>query len=51
MFHGVGKETHNLFIDDEEHRKLVEWLDHERATIWTAPVVEVAQHLKTAQAH
>jgi peptidoglycan/xylan/chitin deacetylase (PgdA/CDA1 family) len=48
MFHGVGKGTHGLFIDDEEHRKLVEWLDHERASIWTASVVEVAQHLKAA---
>lgn len=46
MFHGVGKETHNLYVDDEEHRKLVEWLDQERGTIWTASVVEVAQHLK-----
>jgi len=49
MFHGVGKETHNLYIDEEEHRKLVEWLDQESATIWTAPVVDVAQHLKAAR--
>jgi hypothetical protein len=46
MFHGVGEGTHNLFIADEEHRKLVEWLDGERASIWTAPVVDVAEHLK-----
>jgi sialate O-acetylesterase len=46
MFHGVGKGTHNLFIDEEEHRQLVEWLGKERATIWTAPLVDVAQHLK-----
>jgi sialate O-acetylesterase len=49
MFHGVGKETHNLYIAEVEHRKLVEWLDQERATIWTAPVVEVAQHLKVGR--
>ncbi|MEZ5277486.1 MAG: polysaccharide deacetylase family protein [Opitutaceae bacterium] len=48
MIHGVGQGTHSLFIDDEEHRKLIEWLDQERASIWTAPVVEVAQHLKEA---
>lgn len=46
MFHGVGKDTHNLFIDDQEHRSLVEWLAKERASLWTAPLVEVAQHLK-----
>jgi peptidoglycan/xylan/chitin deacetylase (PgdA/CDA1 family) len=50
MFHGVGKDTHNLYVDEEEHRKLVEWLDQESASIWTAPVVDVAQHLKAAQA-
>lgn len=47
MFHGVGQGTHSLFIDDKEHRKLVEWLDGERTSIWTAPVVDVARHLKT----
>ncbi len=46
MFHGVGQGTHSLFIDDQEHRKLIEWLDRERASIWTAPVVEIARHLK-----
>ena len=46
MFHGVGAGTHNLFIADEEHRQLIEWLDQERASIWTAPVVDVARHLQ-----
>lgn len=49
MFHGVGKGTHALFVDDQEHRKLIEWLDMERDSIWTAPVVDVALHLKAAQ--
>lgn len=49
MFHGVGKGTHSMFVDDEEHRKLIEWLDEERSTIWTAPVADVAIHLKAAQ--
>jgi hypothetical protein len=48
MIHGVGEGTHPLFIADDEHRQLVEWLDHERASIWTAPVVEVASRLKSA---
>lgn len=47
MFHGVGTGTHNLFIAEDEHRKLVEWLDKRRASIWTAPVVDVARHLKS----
>lgn len=47
MIHGVGKGTHALFIEDGEHRKLIEWLDRESGRIWTAPVVEVAQHLKS----
>ena len=47
MFHGVGEGTHGLFVDDEEHRKLIEWLDQERDSIWTAPVVDVALRLKS----
>lgn len=51
MFHGVGAGTHNLFVNDDEHRQLVEWLAQERATIWTAPVVEIARHLQSQQNH
>lgn len=45
MIHGVkrGRQA----IDPDEHRKLVEWLDERRDTIWTAPVVEVAQYIKS----
>lgn len=46
MFHGVGAGTHNLFIDDHEHRQLIAWLDQERSSIWTAPVVDIARHLQ-----
>ena len=46
MFHGVGKGTHKLLIEDDEHRALVEWLGKERGSIWTAPLVDVARHLK-----
>lgn len=47
MFHGVGEGTHNLYIEDDVHRQLLKWLDQERHTIWTAPVVEVAMHLQS----
>lgn len=48
MFHGVGAGTHPLFVEDAEHRQLIEWLDQERASIWTAPVVDVARHLQSS---
>lgn len=47
MFHGVGVGTHSLFIADEEHRQLIEWLAQRRDSIWTAPVVDVARYLKS----
>ncbi len=47
MFHGVGKGTHPLFIEEEEHRKLVEWLAKEKDSLWTAPVVDVANYLES----
>jgi sialate O-acetylesterase len=47
MFHGVGKGTHSLYVEAEEHRKLVEYLSANKDRIWTAPAVEVATHLKT----
>ena len=45
MFHGVGRGTHGLFIEEEEHRKMIEWLGTQKETLWTAPVVDVALHL------
>ncbi len=48
MFHGVGEGTHSLYIDAEEHRKLVEYLSANKDRIWTAPAVEVLRHLKTS---
>jgi hypothetical protein len=46
MIHGVGSDTHNLFIDPDEHQKLVEYLGN-RDDIWTAPLVDVARHLRS----
>ena len=47
MFHGVGEGTQGLFVEDEVHRQLIAWLDQERDSIWTAPVVEIASHLQS----
>jgi peptidoglycan/xylan/chitin deacetylase (PgdA/CDA1 family) len=46
MFHGVGKGTHSLYIEAEEHAKLVAYLGANKDRIWTAPAVDVARYLK-----
>lgn len=46
MFHGVGDASHRLHIQEDEHQKLVEWLGAERSRIWTAPMLDVAGHLR-----
>ncbi len=46
MFHGIGSDSHNLYIEENEHQKLIEWLHQERESIWTAPVVDVASYIK-----
>ncbi len=46
MFHGVGKGTHSLYIEAEEHQKLIDYLSANRHRIWTAPAVEVATYVK-----
>ncbi len=47
MFHGVGQGTHSLYIEAEEHRKLVEYLSSPKNRIWTAPAIDIMQYLKT----
>ena len=49
MFHGVGKGTHSLYVEAEEHRKLVEYLSTNKDRIWTAPAVDVAKYLRDAR--
>ena len=46
MIHGVGEGTHGMYMDPDEHQRLVEYLGAKRAAIWTAPLVEVAQYLQ-----
>jgi sialate O-acetylesterase len=46
MFHGVGKGTHNLYIEAEEHRKLIAYLSANKDRTWTAPAVDVAKYLR-----
>jgi peptidoglycan/xylan/chitin deacetylase (PgdA/CDA1 family) len=46
MFHGVGQDTHSLYIEAEEHRKLLDYLATNRDRIWTAPAVDVARYIR-----
>ena len=46
MIHGVGEGTHGMYMDPDEHQRLVEYLGAKGAAIWTAPLVEVAQYLQ-----
>lgn len=50
MMHGVGAETHGHYIDPVEHEKLVRWLGTHKDSVWTAPLVKVAQHVAHQQA-
>ena len=49
MIHGVGKATHGLHIDPEEHERLVRWLGRETGRIWTVPFIEAAGYVKKLQ--
>ncbi|MCE9591197.1 MAG: polysaccharide deacetylase family protein [Planctomycetes bacterium] len=46
MFHGVGKGTHSGFIESDEHRRLIAWLHGQAEHVWTAPTVDVAEHVR-----
>ncbi len=46
LFHGVGGE-HALNVDLREHRKLLAFLKKNEGSIWIAPMVEVADFIRT----
>ena len=46
MIHGVGKGTHQLYMEKRTHERLISWLHANRADVWTAPLVEVAKHVR-----
>jgi len=46
MIHGVGKGTHDMYMERSTHEQLVAWLAANKADIWTAPFIEVAKHVK-----
>jgi hypothetical protein len=45
MLHGIGPDSHSLFLDEMVHARFIAWLaDH--PFIWIAPVRTVAHYLK-----
>lgn len=48
MIHGVGDgpDSHRLHMDRCEHEKFLTWLADQKDQLWTAPMVDVAQHLR-----
>lgn len=46
-FHGVGKDESQLYIDKDEHQKLISFLSQNKNEIWTAPIIEACRHLKS----
>jgi len=48
LFHGVGGE-HSLNVSLDAHNKLVHFLKQNEKEIWTAPLVEIAEHIKALQ--
>lgn len=48
LFHGVGGE-HNLNVSLDAHSKLVHYLEQNKGKIWTATMLEVAEHIRKYQ--
>jgi hypothetical protein len=49
LFHGVGG-GNGLNVELPEHRKFLQFLKNNEKDIWIAPMIEVAEHVKTWQA-
>mgnify|MGYP005843196433 CR=1 FL=1 len=48
MFHGVGG-GHNINVDREAHRGLLQWLDARRADVWTDTFENVTRHIASVR--
>jgi len=49
MIHGVGKGTHDMYMERSAHEELVAWLAANKANMWTAQFIEVARYVKHYQ--
>jgi peptidoglycan/xylan/chitin deacetylase (PgdA/CDA1 family) len=50
LFHGVGGD-HSLNVDLKAHSKLIHYLKNNEKNIWVAPMVTVAQRIKSYRQH
>jgi peptidoglycan/xylan/chitin deacetylase (PgdA/CDA1 family) len=48
LFHGVGGE-HNLDVSLKAHRELLQFLKKNESEIWTAPFIDIAEHVANLQ--
>ncbi len=46
MIHGVGQGTHGMYMEVDQHQRLIDYLGQHQKRIWTAPLTEVASYLK-----
>ncbi|HXJ83822.1 MAG TPA: polysaccharide deacetylase family protein [Candidatus Methylomirabilis sp.] len=49
VFHGVGG-GHEIDVARDDHRALLSWLDGNRHCVWTAPFLEVIDHVTAERA-
>jgi sialate O-acetylesterase len=49
MIHGIGRGTHDLYIDSGVHERFIVWLAGQPA-LWVASVREVARHIERQRA-
>ncbi len=48
LFHGVGGE-HGINVSLDAHRKLLQYIKQQENKIWVAPMIDVAEYIKTWQ--
>ncbi len=48
-FHGVGPKLSRLHVAERDHEQFLAWLRSRADDIWTAPVIEVAGHIREHQ--
>jgi len=46
IIHGIGRGSHEFYIEKEEHLELVKWLSINNKDIWIAPFYEIAKYIK-----
>lgn len=45
-YHRVGRGEHSMWTDPREHSRFARWLSRNRRRVWTAPLLDVAGHIR-----